>query len=72
MPRKDPYRNVKLYEELSDKGLNDFEIIRVVAQEAKNVNEKAMLNGRELTEKAVTTAMKNVIEDKVKFVYDEN
>ncbi len=72
MARKDPYRNVKLYEELSAKGLNDFEIVRVVAQEAKRINEKSQISGVELKEKAVTTAMKNVIEDKVKFVYDEN
>ncbi len=72
MPRKDPYKNVKLYEELNAKGLNDFEIIRVVAQEAKRINEKAMLNEKELTEKPATIAMRNVIEDKVKFVYDEN
>ncbi len=72
MARKDPYRNVKLYEELNAKGLNDFEIVRIVAQEAKRINEKAIINGTELKEKPVTTAMKNVIEDKVKFVYDEN
>lgn len=72
MARKDPYKNVKLYEKLSEKGLNDYEIIRVVAQEAKRINEYAMNSGRDLTEKAVTTAMKNVIDDKVKFVYDEN
>lgn len=72
MARKDPYRNVKLYEELNAKGLNDFEIVRVVAQEAKKINERAIVSGTELKEKPVTIAMKNVIEDKVKFVYDEN
>lgn len=72
MPRKDPYKNVKLYEQLNDKGLNDFEIVRVVSQEAKRINEHAMLNEKELSEKPVTIAMRNVIEDKVKFVYDEN
>ena len=63
MPRKDPYRNVKLYEELNAKGLNDFEIVRVVAQEAKRINEKAMINGTEHKEKPVTIAMRNVISD---------
>ena len=48
MPRKDPYKNVKLYEELNNKGLNDFEIVRVVSQEAKRINEHAMLNEKEL------------------------
>lgn len=65
--RKDPYENVKLYEQLSQLGLNDFELVKVLAQEAKRINQEAINKGKLLKEKPTTLAMKNLINGKVKY-----
>lgn len=50
---------------------NRYEAIRVMAKEARRVNNLLRRAGEELEEKPTSIAMKRVIDGKVKFEYEE-
>ena len=50
---------------------NRYESIRVMAKEARRVNNLLRRAGEELEEKPTSIAMKRVIDGKVKFEYEE-
>lgn len=61
--------DVKLMEDVLDKIDNRYEMIKVVALEAKRINTIIRISGEEVTEKPTTIALKRVIDGKVKYRY---
>jgi len=59
----------KLMEEVLKTVDNRYEMIKVVALEAKRINTIIRLSGEEVREKPTTIALKRVIDGKVKYEY---
>ncbi len=72
MRRRDPYENIKLVEELRKLNLNDYELVRILAEEAKRINQERIDGKIKLNEKVTTRAMRNLIEGKVKYIYKQD
>ena len=56
-------------EEVLSKIDNRYEMIKIVAMEAKRINTIIRLSGEEVREKPTTIALKRVIEGKVNYKY---
>jgi DNA-directed RNA polymerase subunit K/omega len=50
---------------------NRYEAIRVIAKEARRINALIRLSGEEIEEKPTTIAIKRMIEEKVKYKYEQ-
>lgn len=61
--------DAKLMEEVLKTVDNRYEMIKVVALEAKRINTIIRLSGEEVREKPTTIALKRVIDGKVKYEY---
>lgn len=58
-------------EKILEKVPNRYEAIRVMAKEARRVNQLLRKAGEEVEQKPTSIAMKRVVEGKVKFDYEE-
>ncbi len=50
---------------------NRYEAVRVMAKEARRINQILLVTGQEIDEKPTTVAMKRLVNGKVKFSYEE-
>lgn len=71
MSKRDPYKNVKLYEKLAELDMNDYQLVKIIAQEAKRINEKTIREGKETKEKPTTKAIKNLLDNRINYIFDE-
>jgi DNA-directed RNA polymerase omega subunit len=50
---------------------NRYEAVRVIAKEARRINQILVSAGEEIEEKPTTVAMKRLMSGKVKFAYEQ-
>lgn len=62
---------VKAMEEILQKIDNRYEAIRVLAREARRINNIIRMAPQEIEEKPTSIAVKRLVEGKVKYYYEE-
>jgi DNA-directed RNA polymerase omega subunit len=58
-------------EKVLDRIANRYEAVRVMAKEARRINQIIRLSGQEVEEKPTSIAMRRLIDGKVKYAYEK-